>query len=265
MLSGMRGLDGKVIVLCAGGTGDSEHFGPSMGGVTARRLASEGATLVVGDIDEAAAKRTAELIAESGGTAIHQAYDASDEASTKSLLDRAVAEYGGIDGVHFNAADAGAAGNEGDYDVVDVPLELWHRQIDVCLLGFALAARHAIPHFLERGGGSLVGTSSGAAYVGMPQRVAYSAAKAGMGAVVRHVASRWGKEGVRANTVSPGFVPSALMLADERLTNSVEATRSHRLGRAADIAAMVTFLMSEDGEWVQGQSICVDGGTVMRA
>jgi NAD(P)-dependent dehydrogenase (short-subunit alcohol dehydrogenase family) len=86
-----------------------------------------------------------------------------------------------------------------------------------------------------------------------------------MGAVVRHIASRWGGQGIRANTVSPGLVPSAVMLADERFQKMLHHPRSHRLGKPDDIAAMVTLLLSDDGAWVNGQAICVDGGTVMRA
>jgi NAD(P)-dependent dehydrogenase (short-subunit alcohol dehydrogenase family) len=142
---------------------------------------------------------------------------------------------------------------------------VWHRRLNVGLLGFVFAARHAVPHILERGGGGIVGTTSDAAYVGEPVRVAYAAAKAGMGAVVRHIASRWGAEGIRANAVSPGLVPSAAMMADARFAKMLQHPRSNRFGKPDDIAAMVTFLLSDDGAWVNGQCICVDGGTLMRA
>lgn len=261
----MRGLQGKVLVVCAGGTGDGSGLGPSIGGVTARRLAAEGAKLVVGDLDEAAAERTAELITAEGGSAVAQAYDAGDEVATKALMERAVAEFGGIDGVHFNAMDTSKASEEdGDHDLLTVPLEVWHRRLDVGLLGMLLAARHSLPQLLERGGGAIVATTSDAAYLGEPVRVAYAAAKAGMGAIVRHIASRWGRSGVRANAVSPGLIASEAMLADERFRKLAKLPRASRRGRADDIAAMVAFLLSDDGEWVNGQSICVDGGTVMR-
>jgi NAD(P)-dependent dehydrogenase (short-subunit alcohol dehydrogenase family) len=127
-----------------------------------------------------------------------------------------------------------------------------------------LAARFAIPRLVERGGGGIVCTTSDAVYLGEPVRVAYAAAKAGMGAVVRHIASRFGADGVRANAVSPGLVPSALMMEDPRFQQMMRHPRSNRFGQPDDIAAMVTFLLSNDGAWVNGQSICVDGGTVMR-
>jgi NAD(P)-dependent dehydrogenase (short-subunit alcohol dehydrogenase family) len=261
----VRGLRDKVIVVCAGGTGDGTWIGPSIGGTTARRLAAEGAKVVVGDLDEAAADRTVALINAEGGTAAAQQYDAADEASAQALIDRAVTEYGGIDGVHFNAIDTSAGEEDGEHDLTTLPLDIWHRRLNVGLLGFVFAARYAVPQLLERGGGGIVGTTSDAAYIGEPVRVAYAAAKAGMGAVVRHIASRWGSEGVRANAVSPGLVPSAVMMADERFKSLLHHPRSHRFGKPDDIAAMVTFLLSDDGAWVNGQAISVDGGTVMRA
>jgi len=259
----MRGLRDKVVVVCAGGTGDGTSIGASIGGVTARRLAAEGARVVIGDLDEAAALRTAALIVEDGGAAVGQHYDAADESSARRLMERAEAEFRGIDGVHFNAIDT-AEDVDGEHDLTTVPLDVWHRRLDVGLLGFVLAARFAVPQLVARGGGGIVCTTSDAAYLGEPVRVAYAAAKAGMGAVVRHIASRFGTDGVRANAVSPGFVPSARMMEDPRFQKNLRHPRSDRLGEPDDIAAMVTFLISDDGAWVNGQSICVDGGTVMR-
>lgn len=108
-------------------------------------------------------------------------------------------------------------------------------------------------------------TTSDAAYLGEPVRVAYAAAKAGMGAVVRHIASRWGRSGVRANAVSPGLIASEAMLADERFQKMLKLPRAARHGRPDDVAGTVAFLLSDDGEWINGQSLCVDGGTLMRA
>jgi NAD(P)-dependent dehydrogenase (short-subunit alcohol dehydrogenase family) len=261
----MRGLRDRVFVVCAGGMGDSHWIGPGIGAAIARRLAAEGAKVVVGDLDEAAAWRTADRIRADGGSAVGQGYDAGDEGATRRLMERAVAEYGAIDGIHFNATDITAGDIDGQHDLISLPLDVWRRRLDVGLLGLVFAARYALPHMLERGGGGIVATTSDAAYVGEPVRVAYAAAKAGMGAVVRHIASRWGARGVRANAVSPGLVPSDLMMADPRFQKMLQHPRSNRLGRPDDIAAMVAFLLSDDGAWVNGQSICVDGGTVMRA
>jgi NAD(P)-dependent dehydrogenase (short-subunit alcohol dehydrogenase family) len=268
----VRGLEGKVIVVAAGGTGatDGTSNGASIGGATSRRLAQEGAKVVVGDLNEAAAQRTVELIEAEGGKAVAHRFDAGEDDQIKSLMERAVAEYGGIDGVHYNAMDMSAAtlGVDGQHDLLTLPLDAWQRTIDVGLTGLLLAARHSIPHMLERGGGSIVATVSGAVYVGEPIRLAYATTKTGMTAVVRHIASRWGQQGIRANAVAPGMVPGQEMLdtlPDEGKQRMLKMARSHRIGRADDIASMVTFLLSDDGEWVTGQVIAVDGGVTMRA
>jgi NAD(P)-dependent dehydrogenase (short-subunit alcohol dehydrogenase family) len=267
----VRGLEGKVVVVAAGGTGasDGTSHGASIGGATSRRLAQEGARVVVGDLDVAAADRTVELIRDAGGVAVAHGFDATDEAQTKALMDRAVAEFGALHGVHFNAMDLSAAaiGVDAQHDLLTLPLAVWQHTIDVGMTGFLLAARHSIPHLLEAGGGALVATVSGAVYVGEPIRLSYAAAKTGMTAIVRHVASRWGREGIRANAVAPGAVPGEELLAtmpDERRERMFAMGRSHRLGRADDIAAMVTYLCSDDGEWVNGQILAVDGGNTMR-
>jgi NAD(P)-dependent dehydrogenase (short-subunit alcohol dehydrogenase family) len=267
----VRGLQDKVIVVCAGGTGatDGTSNGASIGGATARRLAQEGARVVVGDLSEPAAQRTVELIESDGGKAIAHPFDASDEASIKALMARAVEEFGGIDGVHANAMDMSAAtlGVDGQHDLLTLPLDVWQRTIDVGLTGFLLCARHSIPAMLERGGGAVVATVSGAVYVGEPIRLAYQTVKTGMTAVVRHIASRWGHDGIRANAVAPGMVPGPELLAgmdDAGKDRMMRLARSNRIGTADDIAAMVTFLMSDDGSWVTGQVVAVDGGVTMR-
>lgn len=267
----MRGLEGKVIVVCAGGTGSND--GPSnrasIGGATARRLAQEGARVVVGDLSETAAQRTVELIKADGNSAIAHQFDASDEPTVQALMKRAIDEFGGIDGVHANAMDMSAAtlGVDGEHDLLTLPLDVWQRTIDVGLTGFLLCARHSIPTMLERGGGSVVATVSGAVYVGEPIRLAYQTVKTGMTAVVRHIASRWGHDGIRANAVAPGMVPGPEVLAEvgeAGRARMLRLARSNRIGTADDIAAMVTFLMSDDGSWVTGQVISVDGGNSMR-
>src|SRR3954468_19390977 len=233
----MRGLQDKVIVICAGGTGatDGTSNGASIGGATARRLAQEGARVVVGDLSEPAAQRTVDLIEGDGGKAVAHQFDASDEASIEALMARAVAEFGGIDGIHANAMDMSAQtlGVDGQHDLLTLPLDVWQRTIDVGLTGFLLCARHSIPKMLERDGGSIVATVSGAVYVGEPIRLAYQTVKTGMTAVVRHIASRWGHDGIRANAVAPGMVPGPELLADmdaggkERM---LRMARSNRIG-----------------------------------
>lgn len=123
---------------------------------------------------------------------------------------------------------------------------------------------------LARGGGAIVNMSSAAAaaFIGEPTRPAYATAKTGIGALTRHVASRWGKDGIRCNAVAPGFTGTDEMRSvpqwPELEAAALCGTRSTRVGHPDDIAAMVAFLMSAEGAWVNGQVINIDGGAVLR-
>lgn len=255
----MRGLAGKV-VLMAGGAG-------GIGTATSLRLAAEGARVAVGDLDLSAAEAVAHRIAEAGGEALAIGLDVSDEDAVEAAVKATVANFGGLDGLHANAADLTPGTVLQDTDAQSVDLDVFDRTIRVNMRGHLLCTRHVVPALLARGGGALVYTSSIAAFVGEPERPAYAMAKSGVNALVRHVASKWGKEGIRANAVAPGLVLTEVVRrqADPSFVEmALGATRSSRLGAPEDIAAMVAFLMSSDGEWVNGQVISVDGGATLR-
>jgi NAD(P)-dependent dehydrogenase (short-subunit alcohol dehydrogenase family) len=254
----MRGLKGKVAVIVGAATG--------IGKATAIRLAEEGVSLALGDINVAGVEAVARQVNEAGGKAIAAACDIGDDASVKALVDAAVKAYGGIDFMHANAADLAIILS--DTNAVDVPLEVFDRTIAVNLRGHLLCTRHAIPELQKRGGGAIVYTSSGAAYAGEPERVSYAMSKSGINALMRHVASRWGKEGIRSNAIAPGVVitdATRTGIPDEMKQMILAMGRSPRLGQPQDIAAMVAMLFSDDGEWINGQVVSVDGGVTLRA
>ena len=253
----MRGLKGKVAVIAGGATG--------IGAATATRLAEEGVSVVIGDVNIDAAKALAEKIRAGGGTATALEFDVSDDASVKHLVDTAVETYGGIDCMHANAADLSLCLS--DSDAVEIALDIWDQTMSVNLRGHLLCTRRALPALLKRGGGAMIHTSSGAAYVGEPVRVAYAVSKSGINALMRHVASRWGKDGIRSNAIAPGLIMTDNALANmpkEAQDQILAMGRSSRLGRPADIASTVAMLMSDDGDWINGQVISVDGGITMR-
>lgn len=253
----MRGLKGKVAVVAGAATG--------IGKATAIRLGEEGVSLALGDINAAGVEAVAKQVNAAGGKAVAAAFDIGDDASVKALVECAVKNYGGLDFMHANAADLSLC--MADTDAVDVSLDLFDRTIAVNLRGHLLCTRHAIPEIQKRGGGAIVYTSSGAAYAGEPERVSYAISKSGINALMRHVASRWGKEGIRSNAVAPGVVMTENALANmpaEMQRAVVEMGRSPRLGRPEDIASMVALLFSDDGEWINGQFVSVDGGITMR-
>jgi NAD(P)-dependent dehydrogenase (short-subunit alcohol dehydrogenase family) len=253
----MRGLKGKVAVIAGAATG--------IGKATAIRLSEEGAHLVLGDINVAGIDDVARHVNESGGKAVAARCDIADDDSVKALVGLAVATYGGLDFMHANAADLKVVLS--DTTAVDVPLEVFDRTIAVNLRGHLLCTRHAIPEILKRGGGAIVYTSSAASYAGEPERVSYAVSKSGINALMRHVASRWGKEGIRANAIAPGVViteATSTGIPDDMKQMILAMSRSTRLGEPKDIAAMVAMLFSDDGEWINGQVVSVDGGVILR-
>lgn len=253
----MRRLEGKTILVAGGG---------GIGGGLARRFAQEGAHVVLGDIALEPAEALCAELNQAGGSAVATVLDGSDEASAKAAVDLARSRFGGLDGVHINFAtfvDLDQARG-----IMELPLEAFDETMRVNLRGYYLCARAAIPALLERGGGAMVMTSSPAACKGTPGQVAYSVAKAGVEAIMRHVASRYAEHGIRANCISPGSTmherrESELDPEIKEWCLSLARIKS-RLGRPEDIAAMSALLMSDEGSYITGQVIGVDGGVVMR-
>jgi NAD(P)-dependent dehydrogenase (short-subunit alcohol dehydrogenase family) len=266
----MGRFDGKIVLLAGGG-------GISTG--TAQRLADEGAAIIVGDINLDAANKMAEQIKSDGHWAMALKLDIADAGSVKAFIDTAVAQFGRIDGLFNVAADTSQEIVGRDTDIVDLPIEIWNRTLAVDLTGYFLTIRHAIPHMLKNGG-AIVNTTSAAVFGGEIRLAAYTVAKAGVGALTRHVANRWGREGVRCNSVAPGMIrtgneqkvaPEAFTAGEmdyDKVWTGMASRRggppSTRLGRPGDIAATVAFLLSDDAGYINGQSLGVDGGIMFR-
>lgn len=252
----MRRYDGKV-ALCAGSA-------TGLGAAAARRLAREGAKVAVGDINLPGAQQLVEQIAAEGGEALAVHFDITEPDQVKTLVERTVERFGRLDVMHVNATDRLL--NLQDYDAVSTELEVFDRMHSVSLRGHLLCTRYAVPELLKTGGGAIVYTSSMAGKVPPSHRMSYAVAKAGLNGLMRHVAARWGKQGLRANSICPGIV-----LTDAVLINTTEEQRtdmqlripSPRLGDEQDIAALVTFLLSDEAGWINGQAVSIDGGAVM--
>ncbi|UGQ15050.1 SDR family oxidoreductase [Yinghuangia sp. ASG 101] len=257
----MRGLAGKVFIVAGGATG--------VGAGAALRLGEEGAKVVVGDINLPGAEATAEKINKSGGTAIAVHFDLADEATVDRLVATTISEFGTVHGL-FNVGADLSPGNLGrDKSVVENDLDVWHRTLDVNVVGYVRTIRAVLPHLVENGGGSIVNCSSGAAVSGGDRlRPAYAASKSAVNSLARHVAGNWGPKGVRCNTVMPGLVMGELQERQKdfelqkRFLDNVPTTR---LGRPSDLGAVVAFLLSDDAEWINGQAWAIDGGANMRA
>lgn len=249
-------LEGKVIVIAgAGGIGT---------GLT-RRYAAEGAQVIVGDIDTAGAEAAAEAARAEGGKAVAVTLDGANEEHIRAAVALAQSDFGGLDGFHANYLYPPPA--DSVCDIVDLPIEDFDDAMRVNLRGYVVCTRHAVPAMIARGGGCMLYTSSGASFEAQPVRAAYTMGKAATNALMRHVATRFGPDGIRANALTPGLVlhPRAVGTVPAEFVDRVVATTPRRrLGEPEDVAAMCAFLMSDDANFVTGQLISVDGGRTMR-
>lgn len=255
----MRGLKGKTFLVAGGATG--------IGAGTAQRLAEEGASVAVGDINIAGASATVERITADGGQAIAVEFDLADDHSIRQLVDRTLDEFGAIHGLHNVGADLSESNLGRDTTVLDTDLEVWDRTLDVNLLGYVRTIRAVLPHLIDQGSGSIVNTSSGGSLGTDPMHVAYNAAKAAVNQLTRHVANNWGGIGIRCNGVMPGLVRGETQeRQNDQLLQQMflKAARTTRLGRPADLAAVTAFLLSDEGEWVNGQVWYIGGASHMR-
>jgi len=236
--------------------------GVGIGAATARRLASEGAQVVLADIDLAGADKVAADIREQGGDAIALPFDLADEASIKKLIDDTLAHYGKVEVLFNNAADTRPAVLENDGPAMDLPIEIWDRTFLCNARGTFLAIKYALPALIASGRGAIINTSSGAALLGDVARTAYASAKAAVNTLTLYVATQYGKQGITCNVVSPGMVPTENSRANqpEMIKAVVRHHLTPELGYSEDIAAMVALLASDEGRFVTGQILRIDGG-----
>ena len=249
----MKNLQDKAILVCGGATG--------IGAATARRLCEEGARVGIGDLNIEGANALVEELQAAGGDAMAWHYDQAEEVTINALVESAIAHFGTLDGLFANVADVQAVQVDGD--ILSNNIDLWERTLRVNVTGTAMLLRAALPHMLEQGGGSLVLTSSDASVIGEAQRPAYAASKAAVNALCRHVSSKWGKQGIRCNAVSPGFVLTDQLeenMSQEMKDWMLKGSHSPRHGVPRDIAAAVVFLLGDDADWVNGQTWRVNGG-----
>lgn len=260
----MEGLDGKVIIVSGASSG--------IGAATAKELARSGAQVVVSDIDESGAAETARMIRDAGHDAVSTAVDVRDEASVKDMIDFTLDHFARIDGLHNNVADIGLVVR--DTTVLEMETWVWERTLETNLTGLFHIMRLALPHMLETGSGAIVNTSSASAFSAKPVNPGYASSKAGLNALTRHVASAYGRRGIRCNAVAPGAVRTeGAVAAATAMGHDIETfyknlrenvAHSHRDGTSEDIAAIVAFLLSDRGSWINGQCISVDGGWLFR-
>ncbi len=249
----MARLDGKVAIVTGGGSG--------IGRVTAELFATEGAQVVVADVQGDQAASTAAAIAAHGGRATAVTVDVTHEDQVDSMVRCAVDTFGGL---HVLVNNAGIFPDD-DGGVLDTPPSTWQLVMDVNLKGVWLGCRAALPAMLASGGGSIVNVASFVALVGAATaQVAYTASKGGVLSFTRELAVEYARQGIRANSLCPGPIETPLLaelLADPgRRQRRLTHIPIGRFGRPEEIAGAALFLASDEASFVTGSSLVVDGG-----
>lgn len=251
----MSRLLDKVAIVTGAGSG--------IGRATAELFATEGARVVVSDVNRAAAEQVAEAVHAAGGTALPVDCNIADEDAIKRMIEAAISRFGRIDILHNNAAATDAQTVRDDGDIISMDPALWDRVMAINLRGPMLCCKHVLPGMLAQGGGTIIMTGAVKSNQGDMAQSAYGASKAALVNLTRNIAAQYGKRNVRANLLSVALVLSPALRASFPAPFR-ELMESHHLtpfiGEPKDVAAAALFLASDDSRYVTGHELFVDGG-----
>ncbi|MFA7554970.1 MAG: SDR family oxidoreductase [Spongiibacteraceae bacterium] len=244
-------LKGKVALVTGAAGG--------IGVASAKRLAEDGATVVLADINLAGAEAAAAQIS---GAVAYQV-DLGDEAAVQLLCKTVADRFGKIDILHNNAAIQNDSQRQKDLDVVNLDVAAWDLAMAVNVRGAMLMSKYVVPHMIAAGGGSIINSASGFGVQGESTLTAYGTSKAALIQLNRMIATQYGKQNVRSNCMVIGFVLTPL--AQESTPDVVkEILLSHHLtpelGQPEDIANLVAFLAGDESKFITGAAIPIDGG-----
>ena len=249
----MGRLAGKSVVITGAGSG--------IGRAAAQLFAKEGAKLIIVDRSDSI-HETSKLVSDAGGTVQAVNADAGSESDVKAFIDKAVATYGQLDAIWANAGVSG-----GLVPLLEQTVEQWQEILRINLIGPFLAIKHAMPHMIKQGHGSIVLTASVAGLKSGASGHPYASSKAGVISLVQTTAYSLSGTGVRINAVCPGLIETGMTKpvfdrAKQRGTEDKigQLNPLKRAGQPHELAAMGLFLASDEASYVNGQAIPVDGG-----
>tara|TARA_B100001013_G_scaffold247685_1_gene153529 strand:+ start:213 stop:1028 length:816 start_codon:yes stop_codon:yes gene_type:complete len=256
---------GKVALVAGGANADEEKL-LGFPGLSALLMARGGASVIIGDIDDANGSQSVKKMQNSGLNATYTHLDVTSEDDWKSAVDVAVSRYGKLDIMIMAAGISDpsmpdATGNSIKIDKLDV--DAWRRVMDVTNLGMFLGVRSVVNPMKEVGGGSIVLISSMMAKVVREGSNAYATSRAGMTHFARSAAVQYGPDNIRVNSVLPGwtYTPfTAKRFTEEWMNRMSERIPLGRVARADDIADGILFLASDEARYVTGSELLIDGG-----
>ena len=244
-------LQGKTALITGAASG--------IGLATARRFAEEGASVVIADINEDAAREGAQLIEKDGGSADFVVADISDYDAVDAMIAFAVERFGSLDILHNNAYVLGKG------RVHEVSREDWQKTIDICLTAYWYCTKVALGPMLEQGSGVIINTASVAGLAADYTLAAYCAAKAGVVNLTKVTALDYARKGIRCNAICPGPIWTFGDEAMEKLPATFRdellgAVPMGRFGRPREVANLALFLATEDSGFMTGATCVIDGG-----
>ncbi len=243
-------FQGKVAIVTGGASG--------IGAACAITLAQGGAKLVVADLNDELGNSVVSEITANGGDAIYTRTDVGQPADVEAMVDAAIQSFGRLDIAVNNAGIGGESNPTGAYSI-----EGWRKVIDINLNSVFYCMRYQIPRMLASGGGAIVNMASILGTVGFANSPAYVAAKHGVVGLTKSAALEYAKQGIRINSVGPGFIITPLVASGLDQAAQAAISGLHpvgRMGESQEIANLVVFLCSDQASFLTGGYYLVDGG-----
>ncbi len=243
-------LKDKIAIVTGGGRG--------IGRGIVKRFAREGAKVVLAQRDPDSGERTRREVEEAGGTALFVQTDVADREQVERLIDQTIEHFEGLDIMINNAGITGVNGH-----ILDLSQETWDRIIAVNQTGVFMCAQTAARIMVRTGGGNIINISSVNGFVPQPGCCAYGAAKGALETMTKSMAADLAPYRIRVNCIAPG--PIQVDQPDDALPGPIDMALLGRSGLPAEVAGAAAFLVSDEGSYITGQTLVVDGGTLVNA